>query len=143
MVYFHNLYKNGGSRFVVISMVVRYATGRLQSIGHALRGLASLLRDEPNAQIHGVATLLVIIVGVIFQLTPIEWGLIALAITGVWVAEALNTAIESVVDLISLERRPLAKRAKDIAAGATLLAACGSIAIALVVLVPHIVRLLG
>ena len=86
---------------------------------------------------------MVIIVGVLFQLTLLEWGLIALAITGVWVAEAMNTAIESVVDLISLERRPLARRAKDIAAGATLLAACGSIAIALVVLVPHIVRQLG
>ena len=104
-------------------MPLAYLTARLGSIGHALRGLAALMRTEPNARIHAVATMLVIVAGALLRLSALEWGLIALAITCVWAAEALNTAIEAVVDLVSPESRPLAARAKDVAAGAVLVAA--------------------
>jgi len=122
-------------------MPIDYLSVRLHSVGHAVRGLALLVRDEPNARIHALATVLVLVAGALLHLSPIEWGLIALAVTCVWAAEALNTAIETLVDLISPERQPLAGKAKDVAAGAVLLAACGSVVIGLLVFVPHLLRL--
>ena len=122
-------------------MPIDYLSARLRSVGHAARGLASLVRDEPNARIHALATVLVFVAGALLRLSPAEWGLIVLAVACVWAAEALNTAIETLVDLISPERRPLAGKAKDVAAGAVLLAACGSVVIGLLVFVPHLLRI--
>ena len=122
-------------------MPIDYLSVRLHSVGHAVRGLALLVRDEPNARIHALATVLVLVAGALLRLSPTEWGLIALALACVWAAEALNTAIETLVDLISPERQPLAGKAKDVAAGAVLLAACGSVVIGLLVFVPHLLRL--
>ena len=118
-----------------------YLSARLRSVGYAVRGLALLVCDEPNARIHALATVLVIVAGAWLHLSPIEWGLIALAVASVWTAEALNTAMETLVDLISPKRQPLAAKAKDIAAGAVLVAAFGSVAIGLLVFVPHLLGL--
>ena len=76
------------------------------------------------------------------RISPAEWALIALAIVCVWVAEALNTSIEFLVDLASPERHPLAAKAKDVAAGAVLIAAIGSVIVAVLVFGPPVLRLL-
>lgn len=123
------------------SMPFEYLTARLCSIGHALRGVGLLVRGEPNARIHALATVLVILAGTLFQLSLIEWGLIVIAIACVWAVEALNTAIEALVDLISPERRSLAGKVKDIAAGAVLITACASVVIGLLVFVPYLLGL--
>ncbi len=123
-------------------MPMTYLRERLLSAGHAARGIAMLLRDEPNARIHVFATVLVVLTGFWLHISTVEWGLITLAITVVWVAEAINTALEHLVDLVSPERHTLAGKAKDVAAGAVLLAACGSVAIGLLVFVPRLVSLL-
>ena len=122
-------------------MPIDYLSARLRSVGHAVRGLGSLVRDEPNARIHAAATILVIVAGAWLRISPTDWGLIALAIACVWAAEAMNTAIEALVDLVSPERQPLAAKVKDVAAGAVLIAACGSVVIGLLVFVPHLLRL--
>ena len=119
-----------------------YLRERLLSARHAARGIAMLVRDEPNARIHVFATVLVVLTGFWLHISTVEWGLITLAITVVWVAEAINTALEHLVDLVSPERHTLAGKAKDVAAGAVLLAACGSVAIGLLVFVPRLVSLL-
>ena len=119
-------------------MPMDYLSARLRSVGHAVRGLALLVREEPNARIHAFATVLVVVAGALLHLSPTEWGLIALAVASVWAAEALNTAIEALVDLISPERQALAAKAKDVAAGAVLVAAGGSFVIGLLVFVPHL-----
>ena len=119
-----------------------YLTGRLRSFGHAFRGLAILLRTQHNARIHALATILVVAVGALLRISPAEWALIALAIVCVWVAEALNTSIEFLVDLASPERHPLAAKAKDVAAGAVLIAAIGSVIVAVLVFGPPVLRLL-
>ena len=119
-----------------------YLRERLLSARHAARGIAMLLRDEPNARIHVFATVLVVLAGFWLHISTVEWGLITLAITVVWAAEAMNTALEHLVDLVSPERHALAGKAKDVAAGAVLLAACGSVAIGLLVFVPRLVSLL-
>ena len=123
-------------------MRISYLTGRLRSFGHAFRGLAILLRTQHNARIHAFATILVLAAGALLRISVSEWALIALAVVCVWVAEALNTSIESLVDLASPDPHPLAGKAKDVAAGAVLIAAIGSLIVGALVFGPHVLRML-
>ena len=109
---------------------------RLQAFRYAFEGLGYLLRTQPNARIHAAATAGVVALGLWLHLGALSWALLAIAITGVWVAEAGNTALEAVVDLVSPEIRPAAKAAKDTAAAGVLLAAGGAVVIGLLVLGP-------
>lgn len=120
-----------------------YLSSRLRSFGHAFRGLKVLLQTQPNARIHAAATVLVVAAGVLLRISPMEWVLIVLAIASVWTAEALNTAIEFLVDLVSPDPHPLAGKVKDVAAGAVLIAAIGSAVIGGFVFGPHLLRLLA
>jgi diacylglycerol kinase len=119
-----------------------YLNGRLRSFGHAFRGLKVLLQTQHNARIHAVATLLVLAAGALFGISPVEWAVVALAVAGVWAAEALNTAIEFLIDLASPELHPLAAKAKDVAAGAVLVAAIGSLVVGALIFGPHVLKLL-
>lgn len=113
---------------------------RARSFGHALAGLRVMLATQHNAWLHALATLLVIAAGALCEVGRGEWLALILAITGVWVAEAFNTALEALADRVSPDFDPLVKRAKDVAAGAVLCAALGAAAVGAVVFVP---RLLG
>jgi diacylglycerol kinase (ATP) len=84
-----------------------------------------------------VATLAVFAAGFSFRLRGLEWCCVILAIGLVWVAEALNTAIETLTDLASPEMHPLAGRAKDIAAGAVLMASIIAVAVGAVLFGPR------
>jgi len=114
-------------------------TGRLRSVKFAVRGIATMLRTQHNAWLHAMATVLVIAGGLVVRLSVNEWCWIALAITSVWTAEALNTAFEFLTDVASPDFHPIAEKAKDVAAGAVLLAAGGSVVIGVLVLGPHVV----
>ena len=120
-----------------------FLSARLRSFGHAFRGLKVLLQTQHNARIHALATVLVLAAGALMRISPAEWALIVLAIVSVWATEALNTAIEFLVDLASPELHPLAAKAKDVAAGAVLVAAIGSLIVGILVFGPHILKLLG
>jgi len=120
-----------------------YIDSRLRSFGHAFRGLKVLLQTQPNARIHAAATILVLAAGALLRISPVEWALIAIAIAGVWTAEAFNTAIEFLVDLVSPAPHPLAGKAKDVAAGAVLIAAIGSAVIGGFVFGPYLLRVLA
>ena len=113
-------------------------TGRIRSIRCALAGIRVMILSQHNAWIHAAATLLVVIVSFVFQLTTTEWCWVVLAIISVWTAEALNTAFEFLTDVASPEFHPLAAKAKDVAAGAVLIAAIGSAVIGILVLGPHV-----
>jgi diacylglycerol kinase len=113
------------------------STSRLASFGHALRGLAVFAR-QPNARIHIVAAVLVTALCWWLQIDVLEWLFIILAIVVVLAAEALNTALEYVVDLVSPERHPLARDAKDVAAAAVLICSVGAAIIGVMVLVPYL-----
>jgi diacylglycerol kinase (ATP) len=117
-------------------------SGRLKSMGHALDGIRTLLRDQHNAWIHALATVAVLAAGFYFYVSSTEWIALILAITIVWVAEALNTALEYLCDVVSPEFHPLVRRSKDIAAGAVLIAAMGAAAVGLIVFLPHVRSLL-
>ena len=99
-----------------------------RSFVHAFRGLTKLFGSERNARIHLSATVVVVVLGLFFEVSIIEWSLLLLAIGMVMGAEGLNTAIEHVVDLVSPEIREKAGLAKDIAAGGVLITAvCAAI----------------
>jgi diacylglycerol kinase (ATP) len=119
-----------------------YLSARLRSFGHAFRGLKILLQTQQNARIHAAATVLVLAAGALLRISLAEWALIALAVAGVWVTEALNTSIEFLVDLTSPDLHPLAAKAKDVAAGAVLVAAIGSLVVGVLVFGPHVLELL-
>jgi len=116
-------------------------SGQLRSVKYAVRGIAIMLRSQHNAWLHAVATVAVIAVGVAVRLSVSEWCWIVLAITSVWTAEALNTAFEFLTDVASPDFHPIAEKAKDVAAGAVLLAACGAAVIGIMVLGPHVLGL--
>lgn len=113
------------------------STSRLASFGHALRGLAVFAR-QPNARIHIAAAVLVSALCWWLQIDVLEWLFIILAIAVVLAAEALNTALECVVDLASPEWHPLARDAKDVAAAAVLICSIGAAIIGVMVLVPYL-----
>jgi diacylglycerol kinase len=95
----------------------------LTSVGHALRGLAFLLKQERNARIHAVISLLVAGLATFLRIDANGWCWLIVAMTMVWIAEALNTAIERLADRVSTEKHRLIGQAKDLAAGAVLVAA--------------------
>lgn len=117
--------------------------GRVRSFRYAIRGVILMLKSQHNAWLHGVASILVVFVGLLFGLSDPEWCWVVLAIMAVWTAEALNTALEFLADAASPEFHPLIGKAKDVAAGAVLISAAGSAAIALLVLGPHLWRFFG
>jgi len=101
-----------------------------------------MLSTQHNAWINALATVAVVGVGFYFEFTRSEWCWIVLATISVWTAEALNTAFEFLTDLASPEFHPLAGKAKDVAAGAVLIAAAGAVVIGLIIIGPHLSELL-
>jgi len=122
--------------------LLAWVVGRKKSFGYAINGLSTLYR-QTNARIHALATLLVIALGVALELNSLDWTLVAIAATVVWVAEALNTALEALSDAAVPEHSPHIAIAKDVAAGAVLLASLGAVAVGVLVFTPHLVARLG
>jgi diacylglycerol kinase len=103
-----------------------------------------VLRTQPNAWIHAIATASAIVLGLWLRLSRIEWAILTLTIGLVWTAEFINTALEAAVDLASPDIHPLAKIGKDVSAAAVLVAAIISVVIGLLVLGPPLwARLAG
>ncbi|MES2818968.1 MAG: diacylglycerol kinase family protein [Pseudomonadota bacterium] len=115
---------------------------RVRSVRHAVSGVAEMLRSQHNAWIHLVATLLVVAMAFAFAVSTLEWCLLILSITAVWVSEALNTAFEFLCDVASPEFHPLVKKSKDVAAGAVLLCAISATFIGLILFIPYISALI-
>jgi len=118
-------------------------TGRIRSIKCALLGVRLMIASQQNAWIHAAATLSVLTFGLSLGLTNAEWCWIVLAVVSVWTAEALNTAFEFLTDVASPQFHPLAAKAKDVAAGAVLISAVGSVMIGVLVLGPHVVTVIN
>ena len=113
-------------------MKLRWSTFRV-----AFSGIAFLLRTQVNARWHLLATVMVVSFGLALKISRMEWIALLLAMALVWVAEAVNTAIEQTCDAITHEQRPQIGRAKDVAAGAVLLGALFAVAIGLSVFIPY------
>lgn len=105
---------------------------------YAIAGVFAAVRGERNMRIHLVAAAAVVSLGAWLGLSACEWAAILISCALVMSLECLNTAIEAAVDLASPEIHPLAKKAKDCAAGAVLLAATGSAIVGCIVFVPKL-----
>jgi len=116
-------------------------TKRIKSFVYAFNGLSVLLREEHNFRIHLVATLVVFLAAIYFQLSTIESVLLVLTVGFVLVAEAFNSAIENIADFISSEKHEKIKRIKDIAAAAVFISALAALSIGLLIFVPKIIKL--
>ena len=112
-----------------------------QSLGFAIAGVRHAFRSQGNLRIHGVIAGVVIIAALVLRISRAEWAVVVSLIALVIGLELLNTAIEALVDLSSPTSHPLAKIAKDTAAGAILLVALGSLAVGLIIFLPRLWQL--
>jgi diacylglycerol kinase (ATP) len=113
-----------------------FLRSRFHSFGHAFRGWWYVLRTQRNAWIHVVVTAIIFVLSFWLRLDARDWAVIVLATGMVFAAEFLNTGIEVVVDLASPQTHPLAKVAKDVGAGAVLIAAITAVLVGLLILGP-------
>ena len=109
-----------------------------KSFGYAFEGIFNTIKDERNIKIHLIVTTLVIIFGFILKISLTEWFVCILLFAIIIPLEIVNTAIEAVVDLASKDYNPLAKKAKDAAAGAVLVAAILSAVIGSIIFFPKL-----
>jgi diacylglycerol kinase len=103
---------------------------RINSFKYAFQGVFDLFRSQPNALIHLLAAIVAIVAGYYFSISKTEWAIVLLTIFLVLAAEAFNTAIEYLTDLVSPEYNELAGKTKDAAAAGVLLTAMGAVAVA-------------
>jgi diacylglycerol kinase (ATP) len=112
----------------------------VRSFGYAFEGVSIMLRTQPNFLVHVTAAVVVIVLGLLVGLTPIEMALVVLTVGLVLILECVNTALESVCDLVSPGYHDLVKRAKDVSAAAVLIGAAAAVAIAALLFAPHVFR---
>ena len=110
----------------------------LESLNCAIEGILYVAKTQPHMRHHFITAIAVLLLSLFLNLSWIEFSLLCLCITLVLFAEVINTAVEVTIDLISEEFHPLARIAKDVSAGAVLLAVIGSLTIGYVVLSRHI-----
>lgn len=115
---------------------------RLASFQWALKGIKDLFTQHPNAQVHLMATCMVIPFGIFLQLSIIEWCLITLCIVLVMSMEALNSSLEYLADKVSLEHDELIGKSKDIAAAAVLITAIGAAIVGSLIFLPKLYALI-
>ena len=111
---------------------------RIESFKFAFAGIRHFIKSEPNVIIHLLAALIVIICGFFFSINKVEWCLVIFAIGLVLSAEAFNTSIEYLTNLVSPDYHELAGKTKDVAAAAVLLAAIAAAIVGLIIFLPKI-----
>lgn len=116
---------------------------RIESFKYAFRGIVLVLKSEKNMLIHLIISILVLICGIFFQISTTEWMICLLCFGLVFSTEMINTAIETLVDLVSPNHHKLAGKAKDIAAGAVLVAAIFAAITGLIIFIPKGLALLN
>jgi diacylglycerol kinase len=111
----------------------------IRSFAFAWNGLKICFSGEPNFRIHILFAIVVLIPGIVFNISVTEWIVIGFCIAFVISMEMLNTAIEKLCDVVHKELHPDIKRVKDIAAGAVLVSAIFSLMTGLIIFLPKII----
>ena len=114
-----------------------------KSFGYAFQGIFNTIRTERNIKIHCAAAILVTIFGIWLQISKTEWMICFILLGLILALELVNTAVEATVDLFTEERKPLAKKAKDAAAGAVLVAAIFAAVIGILIFIPKLLEVAG
>lgn len=110
------------------------------SFKFAFDGIVAALKEEPNLKFHFLAGLFVVLLGFILNITIRDWVTIIILIGFVIAVELTNTSIEAVVDHFTEKSHPGAKLAKDISAGAVLVATLTSAIVGIIIFAPYILR---
>ena len=110
----------------------------LRAFGFAGQGVWQVVRTERNMRVHLAVTAAVIVAGVLWRVSAVDWACLALAIGLVLTAETLNSALETLTNLYTSQCHPLAKTAKDAAAGAVLIASVAAVGVGAAVFLPRI-----
>jgi diacylglycerol kinase len=116
----------------------RFLSSRWFSFRAAFAGVGYILRTQPNAWIELAACVVAGVAGWWFAISAVEWAVLGLTFFAVLALEAVNTAVEALVDLVSPQYHPLAKIAKDTAAGAMIFIVLGSMVVALAIFGPRL-----
>lgn len=112
----------------------------LSSFSFAISGILTAIQKERNMRFHLISSLIVLGLSFYFSISKIEWLFILFTIGGMFALELMNTAIERVVDLVTAEYHPLAKQAKDIAAGAVLVYAILAVIVGIIIYLPYVLK---
>ena len=115
----------------------------INSFKYAGEGIISSFKTERNMKIHVLIMVLVIVFGLVLEISKLEWIICAILISIVISGELFNTAIETVVDMVMPEKNEKAKLAKDVSAGAVLVLAIGAAISGLVIFIPKIIEFIG
>lgn len=113
---------------------------RIKSFSYAFAGLKVLFKEEHNARIHAVATLLVVAAGILFRITAGEWIAVALCIGMVISAEAVNSSIERCADFVKQERDDRKRDIKDLGAAAVLVCAIAAAVVGCIIFIPYLIQ---
>ena len=114
-----------------------------KSFGYAFQGIFNTIRTERNIKIHCAAAILVTIFGIWLQISKTEWMICFILFGLILALELVNTAVEATVDLFTEERKPLAEKAKDAAAGAVLIVAIFAAVIGILIFIPKLLDVAG
>lgn len=112
-----------------------------KSFSYAINGILTAVKHERNMRIHLTIAAIVIFASFYFSISKFEWLIILSVIGGVISLELVNSAIERVVDLVTLEHHPLAKLAKDMAAGAVFVAAIFAVVMGSIIFLPYFLKI--
>ena len=112
--------------------------GRMRAFGYAVSGLMLVFKTQHAMWFHTLTASWVVVAGLYYHVSASDWRWLVLAITLVWGAETINTAVELVCDAVCLDHHPLIGKSKDVAAGAVLVAAIGAIIIGALVFWPYL-----
>ncbi|HEY7014823.1 MAG TPA: diacylglycerol kinase family protein [Streptosporangiaceae bacterium] len=107
------------------------------------QGVWHAVRHQRNMRVHLAAAVAAVVAGLVLKISSMGWACVLLAIGLVLTAEMLNTVVESLVDLYTDEYHPLAKIAKDTAAGAVLVSSLAALAVGLAVFLPRLIASAG
>lgn len=122
--------------------MIKFIQQRLASFKWAFKGLGDLFSHHPNAKMHLLASIIVVPLAFLLQVSLVEWCLLILCIVLVMAMEAMNSALEYLADKVSPEHDALIGKSKDIAAGAVLLCAMGAALVGALIFVPKLYALL-
>ncbi len=111
-------------------------SARIKSMSAAASGIKIMLREEHNARIHLIATIVVVLAAIVLKAGRIDWLVLTLVISLVWITEALNTAVENLADKVSPQHDVLIGKAKDVACLAVVFASGCAIVCGLLVFIP-------
>lgn len=111
-----------------------------RSFYFATAGILLMLRTQPNARVHLIVAAVACALAAWLRLAPTHWAILVLTIATVLAVEALNTAVEYIVDLVSPEYHQLARGAKDASAAAVLIAASLSVVVGACLFIPPLMQ---